>query len=99
MPDGPMKTFGEFFENESMTSILFEFFKVFNTSASVTLPPLNLSMATNIESGGWCGFGLLSVSKGVVDWKLVVEGAIVGRLVVDGRLVVAGLVGNSWTSF
>lgn len=51
MPEGPMKTFGEFLEIESMTSMLFEFFSVLNTSASVALP-LNLSIATNMESGG-----------------------------------------------
>lgn len=48
--------------------------------------------------------GLLIVSNGVVVFKLDVIGATVGRLVDeddddDGRFVVAGLVGNSWTSF
>lgn len=51
MPDGPMNTFGEFLEIESITSMLFEFLKVLKTSASVTFP-LNLSMATNMERGG-----------------------------------------------
>lgn len=76
-----------------MTSMLFEFFKVFKTSASVTLP-LNLSMATNMESGGWWGLGLLFVSNGVVGFKLDVTGATVGRLV-EGCFVVAGFFGNS----
>ena len=75
MPDGPMNTFGELLEIESMTSMLLECFNAFKTSASLASP---WSIATNMESGGWWGLGL---SEG---WALDEE--IVAGLIVVGAL-------------